>query len=262
MRMALLSNSSRNTLFYQKRRFQYMLRNVLDHLRAKKALRNWAKSPVGQALRENTARFFYNNQLLSFCEDETKNKIIQGFHEKLFSIGNSKEPFLRMRELLAEYVWSYSSLQVLCLTETEKEKDDFYAKCPYISGALHREIQCAAKFNAVLGEFKSSLGEVSDDELVAYCNFQCSIYMYFYSNLNLLRAEFSDWNPHKDWMKPFVKSMLISAEDKIRSEMGLPRLLPDLDEGIKHDTFFNLVISGERNPYYQWNKAWAEDHLA
>ena len=55
-----------------------------------------------------------------------------------------------------------------------------------------------------------------------------------------------------------MKSMLIWQEDTIRNNIGLSSLLPNTMDGLKHSTFINLVVNGYKNPFYEWEKHWAE----
>ncbi len=94
---------------------------------------------------------------------------------------------------------------------------------------------------------------ISDETLVDYCNSRCVIYIYHLNGFNLLRGEFDDFDRTKDWLQPFVQSMLIFFEHRARGQLGLESLISDVD-GIVHSGFYNKVVEGHRNPYYEWDK--------
>jgi hypothetical protein len=63
-----------------------------------------------------------------------------------------------------------------------------------------------------------------------------------------------DPSPDKDWLRPFTTSMLIWSENFYRQKIGLPSLLRcDLD-GPMHSTFLDIVVSGAKNPLFEWEK--------
>ena len=76
--------------------------------------------------------------------------------------------------------------------------------------------------------------------------------------MNFVRCEMKDEDTAKDWLRPFVKSMLIWEEDGYRREIGLPSLLPDGLDGLRHSTFMNMVTNGHQNPFYEWEKEWKD----
>jgi len=161
---------------------------------------------------------------------------------------------LKLREYIATTAWSYATFQVLCLTEEEK-RDAFYADCPYISGKLYQHIQEFTDHNGELKECKSQVGTISDEELIAFCNARCAVYLLHLNGMNCLRTEFNDRKDENDWLRPFVQSMLVWEEHRARGKIGLPDLLPSGLEALRHSYFMNLVMNGAQDPYYEWQKA-------
>ena len=41
----------------------------------------------------------------------------------------------------------------------------------------------------------------------------------------------------------------------------LPRLLENPMEGLLHSTFMNMVVNGESNPYFEWEKNLESDFM-
>jgi hypothetical protein len=161
---------------------------------------------------------------------------------------------LKLREHIATTASGYATFQVLCLTEQEK-RDAFYADCPYISGELYKHIQKFVDHNDDLKECKSLVATASDEDLIAFCNARCAVFLLYMNGMNHLRAEFNDRHDEKDWLRPFVQSMLVWEEYRARTKIGLPDLVPSDLEALKHSAFMNLVMGGAQNPYYEWQKA-------
>ena len=236
-----------------------MLRDFFQRRRENKLIREWQNSSLGKALAHHTNEYFHNNPRLARLSDDSKNKHIGDFIQQIIILSKAENPFLAMREALASCVIGYAKYQVLCLTEEEKD-EDIYSDCPYISGELYKHIDKAVKHIDELGELKWKYPSISNEELVSFCNTKCVLHLYYVNGFNYVRGEFDDFDKEKDWLRPFIKSMLIWEEDQIRNKIGLPSLLPGSLYGLKHSTFMNIVINGHKNPYYEWEKNWSEEN--
>lgn len=235
-----------------------MLKGVIEKWKQRAAIREWQNSTLGKMLAAHTEEYFTKYPRLADFSAETKNKLIGDFYNAVFNLSKAENPFLAMRERLASYVIGFAEHQVLCLTEEEKQ-GTFYSDCLYISGALHKHIDKAVKHVDDLRELKWKHPDISNEELVSFCNSRCVLHLYYVNGFNLVRSEFDDLDKEKDWLRPFLKSMLIWHEDQMREKIGLPSLLPDSLDGLKHSTFMNLVANGHRNPYFEWEKTWSDE---
>jgi len=95
----------------------------------------------------------------------------------------------------------------------------------------------------------------SDAELLHYANDRAIFYNYMLNGIHQLRADFDDFpsTPDKDWLIPFVQSMMIWHEDRFRKKIGQPSLFKKKNfNGASHSTFFNLVKNGYPNPLKEW----------
>ena len=234
-----------------------MIKDFFQRRKERKAIREWQNSSLGKLMTIHTNEYFTKYPRLADFSDETKNKIVGDFLEAVFGLTRAENPFLAMRERLASYVIGFAELQVLCLTEEEK-REAFYSDCPYISGALHKHIGKAVKHIEELRELKWKHPDISNVDLVSFCNSRCVLHLYYLNGFNYVRSEFDDFDKAKDWLRPFIKSMLIWHEDQIREKIGLQTLLPDGMDGLKHSTFMNIVVNGHKNPFYEWEKSWVE----
>ena len=232
-----------------------MIRDFLRRRRDKKALLEWQNSEIGKFLAAHTKQYFTEYPRLADMSEQSKSKIISDFYSKIFSICQSENPFMAMRELLATYVCSLCSLQIVSLTEEEKA-DSFYSNCPYISGSLYQYIDKAADHIEELRELKWKRPDIDKDTLISFCNSRCALFLYYLNGVNYLRCEFDDYDREKDWLQPFLKSMLIWDENNMREKLGLETLLPNSLDALKYSTFLNLVVNGHRSPFYEWEKNW------
>lgn len=234
-----------------------MFKEFFQRQKEKRTLREWQNSNIGKILATHTQKCFTEYPRLAGICPETKEKIVGDFYQKLFDLSNAENPFLAIRKALTECVLGVAELQVLCLTEEEKAQG-FYRNCSYISGQLHYDIDKAVNHVEALRELKGQLPNLTNEELVSFCNLQCAIYLYHLNGLNYVRVERNDTDEQSDWLRPFIESMMIWHEDMIREKMGLPSLLPNELDGFKHSTFMNGVVNGYKKPYYEWKKHFAD----
>ena len=233
-----------------------MFEALIGKYKQRKATKEWSKSPLGQSLTLHTQEYFYGKMAsLAGMSQGAKDEIIADFCEKVFSIDQAENPFLKLRELLTNYVLAFTRLQVHCLTKEEKA-GQFYADCPYISGELHHHIRALADHNEELKRLKWEHENLTDVELVGFCNARSAVFLYCVNGLNIVRIMRGDKDSPKDWFRPFLRSMLIWDEDTCRGQIGLPSLLPGSMDALEHSTFMNMVVDVYQNPLYEWEKAY------
>src|SRR5262249_5563801 len=233
-----------------------ILQNFLERQAAKKFLR----SPLGQALHKQTQEYFYTTSNLRHLSEEKKQEIINNFTGRIAGLFQTQNPFLKMREELAGAVYGYAQIQVLSLKEVERA-DTFYGHSPYITGKLHYHIRDCSPHNEELKYLLWQRPETTNEELIQFANLKCCHYLYYLNGFNLVRSEFNDLNQHgRDWLRPFITSMLIWAEHTYREKIGMPTLLPGSLDHLKHSTFFNVVHNGTQDPLYDWETHYGLSH--
>ncbi|WP_281649247.1 hypothetical protein [Parendozoicomonas sp. Alg238-R29] len=235
-----------------------MIGSWIKKYQANKAVKNFKNSQLGKCISHHTEKYFYGDTLLSSFQQENKENIIKDFHHRVFMVCLSDNPFMSMREAITEYGCGLSSYQIYCINESNKA-DSEYANTPYISGKMHKHISSCSDHVDELKEMKWKYPEISNDDLIAFCNSRAALYTYYLNGMNYVRMELKDSDDTKDWLRPFVKSMLIWTEDHMRSNIGLPSLLENSLDGLKHSTFMNLVADGHKNPYFEWETKWASE---
>lgn len=195
-----------------------MLKEFLQNYGQRRAIKAWNKSVLGQALANHSREYFYEGDTrLSSFNEKNKQKLISDFYAKVIAIDQVENPLLAMRENIADSVCGFAKLQVLCLKPDEK-KEAFYADCPYISGTLYAHIRELSEHNEELKQLKWTHGDLSDDDLISFCNGRSAVFLYYVNGLNIVRAAGDDVDEAKDWLRPFIRSSLIWEDDLCRGE--------------------------------------------
>jgi hypothetical protein len=233
-----------------------MFNNILKRIQEAQTASAWQRSPLGQALTAHVNKYFTEYPPFADMDAEDKQKLLTDSYQWVNEVLQSENPVMKLREMLASSVAAFTELSVLCLTEEEK-RDQFFADCPYISGQLHREIEKAVPHVEFLREAKWEFPDLSGEELVALCNARSGRSLFYVNGLNQVRVELKDCDKQKDWFRPFLRAEMILREHLYREKIGPPSLLSDKSDGLKYSTFFNLVLNGAHNPYYEWEKQWA-----
>ncbi|GAB1266722.1 hypothetical protein [Aurantivibrio infirmus] len=235
-----------------------MFNELIENYKVKKAIKKWKNSSIGGALVKHSQDFFSNSGYLSHFTEENKQNIILDLYQKVFELSDKENPFLSMRKILADSVCGYAQYKVLCVTEEEKSTQ-FYSDCPYVSCELKNKLIEYSAYDDELGELVWKDNSFTSEDLISFCNVRSIVYLYYVNGLNYVRAEFKDVDNQKDWFRPFIKAMLIWEEEQVRKKLKLPSLLPNTLDALRYSTFMNMVISGDKNPYYEFEKEWSSE---
>ena len=167
----------------------------------------------------HTAEYFKKNPRLSSFSVEGKKRVVEDFYQQIFNFAQAKNPFLAMRESFASYLIGFAGYQVLCLTEEDKAAA-FYSDCPHISGQIYKHIHKAIEHNDELGELKWKHPDISNEELISFCNTRCVLHLYYINGINYVRAEFDDSSiKSKRIVASVIKSMLIWRNTKLEKKL-------------------------------------------
>jgi hypothetical protein len=232
------------------------LRQKLTTIKLSVAIAKWRASPVGQALEKHTNFYISDATILGSHSDSYKRKLIAELYESVATIYGAESPFLKCRQTLATYIDSYADWTVLALKPEEKLAlgQDDPRNSPYISGELYHHIRCCAQYNGELAHLISK--HMPDEELIAWANARSCTFHYLMQGINMVRVDVNDVDPKAEtnWLRSFVKSMLISKEDFHRNKIGLPTLLPGgaVNLSWQHSSFMTLVMNGHRDPLSRW----------
>lgn len=235
---------------------------LLKAAKAKIEAWQFRRSPLGRALRDHAATYFYSGEVLSWMTEENRQRFVDDFMMQLMEIRNAPNSALALRGALAGYVGQFAGLAVLGLTEPEKAVQS-YAGSPYISGQLFRHIEQAAPHNEAFAKFiREQGGAVSAEDLVGFANTRSSIALFYANGLNMVRTTLGDTEPPNDWFQPFIEAMMVWEEGKYRERIGLPQLVTGAVGTIPYSLFRNYVEEGALRPFQTWTTNWPDHYLA
>jgi hypothetical protein len=223
-------------------------------------------SRIGRALHQHTQDFFSSKTIFGNCSPDQKQRITEAFGNIIAEILQVPNPLvvdvdyehfeigvdrLKLREKLAEMTYAYAELAVLCFVPEEMSNLNYG---PYVSGELSQHIHRCARHSTELNRELSKDPYITAQELIEIRDARIAILRYFLDGLNLVRIEYGDYEtvPEKDWLRPFTVSALICCENTYRKEIGLPSLLPDPYDAVKHFMFTSWVVDGAKNPLFEW----------
>lgn len=232
---------------------------MLEWLGSRLGAWKWNRSTLGQALQGHTQEFFGPGSPLSSLSGEAKRQIVGDFMEHVFALQQSPDPRAALRHRIVECALALADLQVLCMTEDERQGHHVYGRSPYISGQLHRHIRQAARSNEDLASFME--GEaVTDEELIGYCKARAAVGLYYANGFNMVRVDNGDGH---EWYRALIEAQAVTAEQRIRTELELPSLIPDgLAGALPYTIFFEYVLGGHEDPLSAWRTDWPDRPLA
>lgn len=232
---------------------------MFQALKERYALWKFKRTPIAQALRAHTQMYFHDTILKSLTEEAKKQRIAE-FTRRVGRILSSPNPFLSYRNELVETAFSYADLQVLCLLPEEKND---VTNSPYISGELHKHLRFCKEYQDDVARIMWQFPGFTDEEIIVALNMATVLHLYHLNGLNIVRGFFERHNldDPKDWFKPFVKSMLIFAEQSHRQKLGLASLCGEFGiEALEHMTFSNFVRDGHQQPLFEWERHYNRVH--
>lgn len=235
---------------------------MFQALRERRALKQWQKSELGQALRHHGHDFFWKDDApFGYLDEEEKQKACVELHTKAINILSSPQPILAVREQLADHVLTFAQLMVAGMKEEDLE-DRNYAGTPYISGKLRPHIRKIADHIDELGRQRFSDPDITDEEMADFCTARASFLLFYCNGLNMVSISVEDRaNKRSEWFRAYVQAAMVAAEDGLRREIGLESLLPGSVDGLIYSSFTDYVINGEPDPFYSWTKVWPDYFL-
>jgi hypothetical protein len=225
-----------------------------------KSVEKFWMSDVGQRLTTHNEQYFGQGAIWGDFSSEGKQQLCGWLLQRIFGVVNAVDPFSAMRLELAAMVSCHAELVILLKTPVND-----WNRSRYVSGELYPHIRsCAPHCKELAEELWRSPNE-SDADLYGYAQQRSIYYNYVLNGIHLLRYDFDDFagGRDRDWLRPFVKSMMIWHEDLYRSKIGLPTLFEDkIIKALPHSNFFNLVHDGVRNPLFEWESKFGNHEKA
>ncbi len=184
--------------------------------------------------------------------------------ETLSEIVQSEDPFLKMREYLADAVDRTSYLEVLMKHRVDEQGNPISPiSHPKISWRLSDYIFEIARKEETIRVFVKAEG-IDMNDIPDYILGQYRSNYAYMSAINAVRIKMGDYVQGENWFQQFYISMCISHEDRIRKEIGIPSLFNEDDQpkgldGLKYWSFLDFVKSGNKLPHRDWQELYASD---
>jgi hypothetical protein len=235
---------------------------MFEKFKQRSAERRWMKSPIGGALQESGYNFFWNDGPYAHIDENSKLDHCRQIHALAMSAYTAADPILAIREQLSEFVLRAAQLMVIGLTPEGKLAIEVYNDSPFISATLHEHIDVIAEKVDELGMLKFQDPSVTSEDLRAYCTTRASLHTFYANSLNMVSIDIEQRAHSKsEWYRAFTQAAMVSAEDSIRDDIGLPSLLPGSVDGLVYSNFMFDVINGEPDPLFSWTKRWPDHYL-
>lgn len=213
--------------------------------------RKFYKTDEGKKIAEIIREYMGGNTALAKTSEQFKKERLDETFSVLQKIDNSENPFMTLREALADQVVSCAYFSVL----TMSKEDGFASEGHYISGELWQHIGELSKHNELVKRVVWDTGqEWADNDVIDLCNLRKDVHLFNIRVLNVYREKMKDTGQNKDWLNPFLKCMCIWQEDTYRKTISLPSLLPNALDALKYSTFMNMVTNGVHNPLYEFEQ--------
>jgi hypothetical protein len=111
-----------------------------------------------------------------------------------------------------------------------------------------------------LSQYIGEHSDIQERELINVVKDKCDGYFYYAGGFDIVRKNLEMVND-RDWFIPFVQSTMVVSESKYRNYLGLPSITTAIDTSF-HSAFTDLVLSGEQDPLYSWERRYAKSHNA
>jgi hypothetical protein len=192
---------------------------------------------------------YFSHGALSRLSNAQKQELRHSVHAVVRDVLADTNPTMALRHQLVGAVYYFAKFQVLVI-DKETQRVGFL-DTPYISGELKPRIA------ELLPTIKDPdlTGIPEDANPFDVCGFQQSLWLMWTNSLNAVRELLDDCDPAQDWLRPFVLSALVAAEDHYRQQLKMPSLLPHEYAGMIYGGFSKHVLDGARNPLVTWQQA-------
>jgi hypothetical protein len=231
-----------------------MFSKLLGNVKKQRQLHSWRKSALGRSINEHTRS---QDKFWAHLDKERKQQLISEFYAKIFALLDSPDALPKCRKELVANVVAYTDLQILCLTEQDKEKISVFNDMTRISSDLHDHIYKCTLLNEELNKYIEENG-YDESELLTFVNNRCQIYRYYAYGFDIVRKNI-EAATEKDWFLPLVQSSIIISESKYRKYLGLPAIVSAIDSSF-HTSFIDMVQNCEPDPLLTWEKRFAKLH--
>jgi hypothetical protein len=203
-----------------------------------------------------------NHDIIKDFSDQFVKNEAEKMMKVVIEIATSIDPLMANREMLANCIIEYATLQVLIIDPPPAEDESGLRGQPGITGELKAHLFELAQKDKTLREFMHAFDtpknwdDVWNPVLLRYRIAFAQTHVYY-----SLRQVFDDINHademQKDWFKPYLAAMCAWAEHQYRESLGmLPSLGNDIFgarlRALEMSLFTKCVMSGARYPDIEW----------
>jgi hypothetical protein len=216
------------------------------------------KSPIVSFALEEWDRRLKDKDVAQFS-DALKQRWRDQLIDTLSDIVQAENPFMKMRECLADAVVSTAYYNVLMKHRIDQHGKPISAiSHPKLSWCLSDHIFEIALKEESFRKFIEAHGENMND-LLDYILYAYRLNHAKMSAVNAARIMMKDYVEGEDWFQQFYISMCIWEEDTLRKEIGIARLFNEEEQskgldGLKYWAFEDFVKSGNKLPHRDWQE--------
>jgi hypothetical protein len=234
-----------------------VFKKLIDAYRAHKDIKKLEAHPIyGAVLMLLRERLNDTSQGIGkHWSEEAKLRMISGILKDIDQRLNQPNPVQAVRMRLVELTLMTAGFEVL----TTKKPFPFQG----ISGKLKEHIPLLAKSDPELGKFIYSVdGKITDvNEQWDACLAGYWMLHLYMSAFNITRISLNDYHidQKKDWFKACYLSFCIWQEQKYRTDLGLPTVIPGTApemRAIAHNSWIDRAEEGHTELRLVWEKSW------
>jgi hypothetical protein len=236
---------------------------LFERFKARQSNKALLRGPVVSfALDEWDRRVKDKNVALNEFSDELKQRWRDQLIDTLSQIVNAQNPFMKMRERLADAVATTAYYNVLMKHHIDERGNPISViSHPKISWRLSDHIFEIAQKEEKLQNYIEAHGENMND-LLDYILYAYQLNHARMSAVNAARIMMKDYVEGEEWFSQFYISMCIWHEDALRKEIGIATLFSEEEQskgldGIKYWAFEDFVKSGNKLPHRDWQHLYA-----
>lgn len=234
-----------------------MFKNLINAYRARKDIKKLEAHPIyGAVLMTLRERLNDTSQGIGkHWSEEAKPRVISDILKDIDQRLAQPNPVQAVRMRLIELTLMTAGFEVLLMEKPPPFEG--------ISGELKEHIPLLAKLNSELGKFFYSLdGTMTkfNDQWDA-CLAGYWIQHLYMSAYNIVRAGLNDYHrdQKKDWFKACYLSFCIWQEQKYRTDLGLPTVIPGTTPEMRaraHCSWIDRAEEGHTELRFVWEKSW------
>jgi hypothetical protein len=234
--------------------FCAMFSKLLGNVKKQRKVNSWRSSALGRAINEHIRSY---DKAWKHLKKEEKEQLAAEFNERILAVLDSPHSVAECRRELVTNVVAYTDLQVLCLTEEDKENNPAFKDMKRISSELREHIYRCSLRNDELNKFIEE-NEYDEAELIEFAKNRCEVHRFYAYGFDIVRKSVETAND-KDWFQPLLQSAMIISESNYRKYFGFPAIVTAIDSSF-HSSFIDMVRNGEQDPLVTWERRYAKSH--